>query len=280
MESVIAALGKQITTRWFTLLALPGVAYVAVCILAWKIGPKGAGHALDVNLIVQLLGEAGHWSSGNLARRTLIVIAALLVALVVSISINKASRLMERLWLGRGHWSRVFTRRLTERRKRRQEAGAPPGSTVPATYLASRATWIGDRFQLVDRRIQAQYGLPLVRLWPPLWQLCSHDDQRITQTAWHSYAASVVWATWALAYMIVGLYWWPAAIAGVAILLFAWDQGRRSAEEFCTAVEALVDVKIVSVATALGIFLPTGRVTQVEGYAIDNILAKGNYIST
>lgn len=210
MDGILSDLGKRIADRWFAFLILPGVPFAAAVIVAWAMAPSGPAHALDLDVLVRRLDTLA-----ATARTTKgIVIGCLLVAAVtvVAVLVRELSLVVNRLWLGRSAaLCRLMRAGIRRRRRLALDTARRGGYAVPERYLPHRATWIGDRFALVDERVAAQYGVSLARVWPRLWQLRDDRTPKVVSAAWDDYAAATVRVAWAVPYLLVSLFWWPAA---------------------------------------------------------------------
>ncbi|WNO69328.1 hypothetical protein RPQ02_38825 [Streptomyces sp. AM2-3-1] len=277
MDGILSDLGKRIADRWFAFLILPGVPFAATVIVAWAMTPSGAAHALDLDILVRRLDTLG----ATAQTITGIVSGCLLVAgvAVVAVLVRELSLIVNRLWLGRAAiLCRLMRPGIRRRRRLALDTARRGGYALPERYLPHRATWIGDRFALVDERVAAQYGVSLARVWPRLWQLRDDRTPKVVAAAWDDYAAATVRVAWALPYLVISLFWWPAAPLGLALVLLGWSQGRRGADDFCVSCEAAIDVQLRRLAHIVGVPLPHKRVTTAEGRQIDGILAKGAYL--
>ena len=277
MDGILSDLGKRIADRWFAFLILPGVPFAATVIVAWAMTPSGAAHALDLDILVRRLDTLGATAQTIKG----IVSGCLLVAgvAVVAVLVRELSLIVNRLWLGRAAiLCRLMRPGIRRRRRLALDTARRGGYALPERYLPHRATWIGDRFALVDERVAAQYGVSLARVWPRLWQLRDDRTPKVVSAAWDDYAAATVRVAWALPYLVISLFWWPAAPLGLALVLLGWSQGRRGADDFCVSCEAAIDVQLRRLAHIVGVPLPHQRVTTAEGRQIDGILAKGAYL--
>lgn len=239
--------------------------------------PSGAAHALDLDILVRRLDTLGATAQTIKG----IVSGCLLVAgvAVVAVLVRELSLIVNRLWLGRAAiLCRLMRPGIRRRRRLALDTARRGGYALPERYLPHRATWIGDRFALVDERVAAQYGVSLARVWPRLWQLRDDRTPKVVSAAWDDYAAATVRVAWALPYLVISLFWWPAAPLGLALVLLGWSQGRRGADDFCVSCEAAIDVQLRRLAHIVGVPLPHKRVTTAEGRQIDGILAKGAYL--
>ncbi|MFF2433275.1 hypothetical protein ACFVU4_03600 [Streptomyces sp. NPDC058107] len=277
MDGILSDLGKRIADRWFAFLILPGVPFAATVIVAWAMTPSGAAHALDLDILVRRLETLGATAQTIKG----IVSGCLLIAgvAVVAVLVRELSLIVNRLWLGRAAiLCRLMRPGIRRRRRLALDTARRGGYALPERYLPHRATWIGDRFALVDERVAAQYGVSLARVWPRLWQLRDDRTPKVVSAAWDDYAAATVRVAWALPYLVISLFWWPAAPLSLALVLLGWSQGRRGADDFCVSCEAAIDVQLRRLACIVGVPLPHKRVTTAEGRQIDGILAKGAYL--
>ncbi|MFC8236475.1 hypothetical protein [Streptomyces sp. NPDC057284] len=277
MDGILSDLGKRIADRWFAFLILPGVPFAATVIVAWAMTPSGAAHALDLDILVRRLDTLGATAQTIKG----IVSGCLLVAgvAVVAVLVRELSLIVNRLWLGRAAiLCRLMRPGIRRRRRLALDTARRGGYALPERYLPHRATWIGDRFALLDERVAAQYGVSLARVWPRLWQLRDDRTPKVVSAAWDDYAAATVRVAWALPYLVISIFWWPAAPLGLALVLLGWSQGRRGADDFCVSCEAAIDVQLRRLAHIVGVPLPHKRVTTAEGRQIDGILAKGAYL--
>ncbi|AXK36203.1 hypothetical protein DVA86_30055 [Streptomyces armeniacus] len=278
MDGLLNGLGTKFAERWVTLLALPGLLFALTLALSWWLHPLGAAHALDPALLSDRLDQAPPSWLASTPHRLLFAALVTLTAAASAGVATELSRPIARLWLGRGPRSRRLLAPFLRRRTRQAESQARRGHRLNDRYLPERATRIGDHLLLAEKRVAAQYEVALVRVWPRLWQLCDDSQRAPTQLAWDRYTAASVRAAWSLGYLALGTLWWPAAVAGAALCLSAWTAARRAAAELGILVEALTDVKLQELATALGVSLPHGRFTKADGPVVENILDKGTFL--
>lgn len=278
MDVLLGGLGTKFAERWIGLLALPGVLFALTLALSWWLRPHGAAHALDPLLLGDRLDQAPPRWLATTPHRLVLAALLTLVAAASAAAAAESSRSIARLWLGRGPLIGALLRPLLRRRVRQAASQAPPGHDVAARYLPRRATRIGDHLLLAEQRVQAQYNVGLVRVWPRLWQLCDEGQRAPVQLAWDRYTAASLRAAWSLGYLALGLLWWPSAVAGAVLWLSAWSAARRAAAELGVLIEALTDVKLLDLAAALGVPLAHGRFTAADGGAVETILDKGTFL--
>jgi hypothetical protein len=272
VDKLLSGIGTTLAARWINLLALPGVLFTIVLAVAWWLHPVDP---LDLDALARRLDEVPTALPG-LRLALLAAVGAVVATAFAGIAVE-LGRLIGLVWTGRGEVAMVLSRRLLRRRIRKSRAAAPPGHDVPKRYRPARATRIGDHLWLTEQRIAAQYGVALVRLWPRLWQLADTDERAMTQLAWDRYTAAALRAAWSVGYVLLGLLWWPCAVAGLLLYLSAVSSARRAAAALGLAIEALVDTKLLDLATALGIKAAHGRFTPADGNTLETVLDKGSY---
>ncbi|MFD9543946.1 hypothetical protein [Streptomyces sp. NPDC060022] len=158
IDGILFDLGKRIADRWFAFLILPGVPFAATVAVAWAMAPSGAAHALDLDVLVRRLDALV-----GTARSTKGVVVGCLVfagVAVTAVLVREMSLLVNRLWTGRSALlCRLMGPGIRRRRRLALDAARRGGYASPERYLPHRATWIGDRFALVDERVAVQYGV-------------------------------------------------------------------------------------------------------------------------
>jgi len=114
-------------------------------------------------------------------------------------------------------------------------------------------TWMGDRLAAVDARVRAQYQLDLRSAWPRLWLLLADAPRAELRAAATAVDSAARLCAWALLYLLVGLLWWPAAVIGAVTVACAVARGRSTVMVYAELVEAVVDLHLRALATALGL---------------------------
>jgi hypothetical protein len=261
--------GKKITERWLTTIVLPGLLYAAVATWAML---AGHSRALDPHHLASRIeqfyreGAADPWwfllvtIVGVLALGTAAGLVAVAAAHVVVSPVLTSQ--------GPGWW-RDRLRQRTER----WWAGA--GRQRVERYLPARASRVGERFRLVGERVHAQYGLSVVDVWPALWLLVTAATRETVGAANQRYRADTVLIGWGLLYLPLAIWWWPAAVIGVGTVLVGHRRALGSAQVLATTIEATVDAHQIELAKSVGVALPEGRITPVEGNQINSIVTRG-----
>ncbi|NUT47723.1 MAG: hypothetical protein HOV94_10515, partial [Saccharothrix sp.] len=148
MNGFLAELGKKLAERWVTLLALPGVLFLATALTAVVLGHA---HALDWRRLVAAV-PAGVTPT----RLALPAVAVLVAASAVGLAAQGAGHLLERALLSDARGPlRVLAKRRQRRWAARDEAyeEAPDADRAELAHRRNRVglarperfTWVGDR---------------------------------------------------------------------------------------------------------------------------------------
>lgn len=295
-------LGKRLGQRWLSLLAIPGMLLLAA---AWIAGRLGQRSALDVHRLATAVGEAGAMISGwPFTTQALAVVGVLLVFVTVGFAVQALVGPVRAFCLG--NWSGAFRhveRALTARRRVRwkklvKERAAlellhPEQDRSPdqqrridgvanrINHIAlagpGRPTWMGDRIYALEHISVHRYGFDLAFGWPRLWVVLPDAVRAEINAAQGGFAAAVFTITWAVPYLLLGLLWWPAGLAGVAIAVVGWSRARDRLATLTELAESALDVHGRDLAIVLGVatLTSTGPLTPDEGQHITEIVRKG-----
>jgi hypothetical protein len=266
MNTVLAELGKKLADRWMGALLLPGLLFVAAAVCGVLLGH---GAALDWTYLTGELTRLGERLTTRPAATALTVTGVLLAATASGLAVQGLAVAVRRFWVARRP-----RRWVVRRREKARAAWERDGRSSPERYLPARITDIGDRFRLVDERVDAQYGLSAALAWPRLWLLLPDSVRPLISSAYSRYQGSTETTGWGLLTVCLGLVWWPALPVGVVMGLVGWRRGRASGAALADLVEAAVDTHQRQLAEALGVDLPHGRITPAEGLRINDMLNK------
>ncbi len=268
MTDFLSGLAGRLTDRWLTGVFLPGALFVAVVTAAVALGQHDA---LNPTRLADHVGNAvsGATDAGPspwvLAVLGLIT-AATLVGLILSFV---AESVVQRALVA----SRP--RFIVDARRRRTIQQWEQRDQPPAVrYAPARVTAAGDRLRLIGERADAQYGLSIVDVWPRLWILISADTRSMVTAAYQGYATSLIQIAWGTGCLLLSPVWWPAAAIAVAAVAWGMRRVRETAGSLAVLIESTVDTHQVQLAAALGVDVPSGRVTPNEGNTINDILNK------
>ncbi len=295
MNAFLAELGKQLVTRWTVALMLPGALFAGAVVLAHVLGQR---HAVDLRALpVWLDGVTAAPAAGRGAALLITVAAFLLGATAAGLAAQSVGVFVAWTWSLTG--SVPVLRPLADRRRRRWERADAEAAEAERAFLADpadparrdrarraiarraavclvapeRPTWTGDRLHATDVRVHRSYGIDLATVWPRLW-LVLPDEVRGELTAVQDRCASAArLAGWGVLYVVLGAFWWPALVVGLAILLTARYRSRLGVAVYADLVEAAVDLYGRKLAVQLGLSCP-GRLTGETGEQITAIVRK------
>ncbi|MFI6761932.1 hypothetical protein ACIBF5_22600 [Micromonospora sp. NPDC050417] len=267
MTELISLIGQRLTERWATVVLLPGLLYVLIGGCALTVGHA---HALDALYLTKALNTSWQRIVGHAPAGPLLSLAALFgLAILSGVTATFLAGRVHSLWVMSG------PQRWVERRQRKtMRAWASREPRPPTRYLPRRATSIGDTFRLVGERIHAHYGLSVLLAWPRIWILASPDTRTLVTTAYQRYHSDAVIAAWALLYLPLAAWWWPAALIATATAVIGYRRARGSASSLASLIEATADTHQHQLAAALGVPLPEGRITPVQGAHINKDINK------
>ncbi|MEW2812178.1 hypothetical protein AB0929_34635 [Streptomyces massasporeus] len=301
MNAFLGELGRKLAERWVTLLLLPGALYVAVVTAASVLGQ---GRALDLRGLSSWIdGLAAARGAGQVGIVVLVAAGALTAATGAGLCAAALGEGVALLWAMEGRrgpgrwlaerrrqrWQRAYAEVVAARRAVALSAVPPHGADPEARAAlrasldrcrricpvpADRPTWIGDRLRAVDLRVHHAYRVDLEALWPRLW-LALPDPARTELTdAYAAYRANARLTGWGLMYLLVALWWWPAALVAAVTLATAWFRARGAAESLADLVEGAVDLYGRDVATVLGVLADGEGLDRASGDAVSALLRK------
>ena len=267
MTSLLSEFAKKLADKWFSAMLLPGVLLIAAL---WCAHNLGNVHALDQELLVSRLRSTSHALHNDPAELAVETVLVLLAAFLSAIVAETIAGLVNRVWTSRH--PQFFIR---HRRRRAIKASQHKNSRILSRDLPERLTSTGDRFRLVGERVEAQYGLDVVLIWPRLWLLISADMRGELQLAFERYQTATRLVGWGFLFLLTGAWWWPAAAIGGIGIGIGYQRGIKTSAVLSDLIEATVDLNHKTLAESLSIALPPhGRFTPDEGSQINNILNK------
>lgn len=300
MSAFLNALSGKLAERWLALLTIPGLVYLVSLATAVTLGQSHWHDLGRLRARLDSLADApGAHSAGALAVAAVAVLAGAAMTGTVT---QAAGTLIEKVWLmdARG----PLTRRLTERRVRRWRAAdagyraalvaagrARIGGTADVTALTEQAEllyalrnrisvvpprhpfWTGDKITSPDRRVWRAYRLDLTFAWPHLWLLAPDTTRTVLTTARTALSAAARLSAWGLAYLLLSVWWWPAALVGAATVATGVLRGRTATTSFAELAEALADLHGRDLAVAVGVECE-GRITAAVGEMVTRLLSK------
>ncbi|MCX2185752.1 hypothetical protein KV205_35405 [Streptomyces sp. SKN60] len=279
-SAFLSALGGRIAERWLTLLALPGLLFVAAVTTATVLGHE---HWADVGKLRTWLDTlAASPASRSIGTVVLVALGVLLVAAAIGAAAQALGAGVELLWCAEPRGP--LLRRLADRRLRRWRAAdaafraalvtagrARVAGADDADRLAGLAErrfaerdriaaapprhpfGMGDRLAAPGQRLWRAYRLDLAAAWPRLWLVAADGTRAELHAARLRFGAAARLCAWGGGYLVLGVWWWPAALIGIVSVAAGLHRGRAAADAFAELTEALADLHVRDLAAALGI---------------------------
>ncbi|MFE0674897.1 hypothetical protein [Streptomyces sp. NPDC058867] len=297
MTAFLGEWATRLMDRWLTALVAPGLLWIAVVVVATRLGQDTP---FRFGLVVDWLdGLAREPALRSTAVVVLAAVAAVLAGGAVGQLAGFLGRVAERCWAlpgilppaswllaaRRRRWDRA-TRRLREAVLRAAELGAERADAGRADATAlrrhrrrgrlgrgrpTRPTRVGDRYARTVERVRRVNGLDdLALVWPRLWSVLP-DSLRADVTAARDSAGDAARLFgWGFLYLAVSVCWWPAALLGISVLAVATARARSTCENLATLIETAVDLHSVDLCAQLG--LPSAPSAVAAGQAITDRL--------
>ncbi|GAA4640613.1 hypothetical protein GCM10023196_106840 [Actinoallomurus vinaceus] len=263
MIGFLGQIGQKLADRWAALLAMPGLLYLVAVTVAVVLGQD---RALSYP---ELSRRASAWAASPALKSpggaAILVGAVLAGSVVAGLAATAGGRLVEATWTspGRhvpGRWLAGWRRYRSARLKEIADTSADPVVVRRAIERADRIcvieadcpTWIGDRLRACHVRISKAYGLDLPSAWPRLWLVFPDTVRAELGIARDAFSAAARLAAWAVLYLLLGIWWWPAVPVAVVTGAAAAVRGRLATGNLADLIEAAVDLHGADLAAALG----------------------------
>jgi hypothetical protein len=263
MTGFLGEVGQKLADRWASLLAVPGLLYLAAVTAAAALGQAHALSYPDLRRTIEAWAVSPALKS---AGGTALIVAAILAgSLAAGLVAAAGGRLIESLWTMPGR--RAPAKWLGDRRRRRsvrlKAIADAPGDRVAARKAVARAdrlclveaaspTWIGDRLRACHVRIDKVYGLDLGATWPRLWLTVPDTVRTELGTARDAFSAAARLTAWAVLYLVLAIWWWPAAPIAVITGVAGVIKGRDASGILADLIESSVDLYSTELAKQLG----------------------------
>lgn len=299
-SAFLSALGGRIAERWLTLLALPGLFFLAALTTARVLGHA---HWSDVGRLRAWLDTlAASPASSSTGTVVLVALGVLAGAAATGAAAQGLGSGVELLWCAEPRGP--LLRRLADRRARRWSAADAAFRTALVTagrariegaddadrlagiaerHYAARGRIaaapprhpfaMGDRLAAPGYRLWRAHRLDLGAAWPHLWLLAPDGTRAELQAARARLSASARLCAWGVGYLALALWWWPAAVVGGVAVVSGVRRGRAAAEAFGELTEALADLHLRELAAVLGVDCD-GGVDRVVGERLSRVLRK------
>ncbi len=286
MTAFLAQIGQQLAQRWANVLVLPGLLFLAVAASGHVLGQA---HFYDVALLLHSSEKLATQFDGRPVAAVLSVAGIVLGAAAAALLAQGFGTVARSLWLvdrlpgplgavvrhmvdkRRHDWQaandayqRYKESPAAEAAAARDEKLAVLGDKLKRIALAApvRPTWIGDRIAAASSRIHGQYNLSLDFAWPRLWLILPELARTEVKDARDSFDRAATLQGWGLLYMVLGIEWWPAAVAGLCTAVLAWRRGRTSMGALADLVESAFDLYASTLVKGLGYEPPVSPATS------------------
>ncbi|MFD5568470.1 hypothetical protein [Streptomyces cadmiisoli] len=280
----LGELGKRLAEKWLSLLVLPGALFLAVAAAGRVLGH---GHPFDVD---RLTDRVTAWAKApvvsTVGGQVVLIAAILLGAAAAGVVAQALGSALERVVLAAGWQSlpgplRRPVRAWVERRQRRWEAardryrsareaaaralvtrrrvdpgerhGAYRAMARIAPERPDRPTWSGDRLHAVAVRLDRDLDLDLAVVWPVLWMHVAPETRAEITAGRQAVTSAAALGGWALLYLPLLCWWWPAAVIAAGVGLTSRARLRAALEGYAQTVEATARLHAAGLARELGV---------------------------
>ena len=288
MIGFLGEIGQKLADRWAAQLAVPGLLYLAAVTAAVVLGQRQAVSYPAAS------GQVSAWAASpalKTAGGTVLIVAAVLAGSVVAgLAAAAGGRLTEILWTLPGvrppaRWLAGWRRD----RSRHAKAVADDPDATPAQVReaitkadriclieADRPTWIGDRLRACFVRVDRTYGLDLNAAWPRLWLIAPETVRAELGLARDAFSAAARLTAWAILYLALGVWWWPAIPIAVITGAAAIIKARLATGNLADLIEAAVDLYSGDLTSQLDEKL-TGPMTTAMGRKLTTRMRKSRW---
>ncbi|GAA1092847.1 hypothetical protein [Streptomyces javensis] len=283
MGGLLSELSKKLAERWLTLLVLPGALYLTVVAAGSTLGQSAA---LDVGRLTHVISDAARAPEVTTVGGQVVLLASILAgAAATGLAAQSLGSVVERVALaaGWGAWPWLFgelAERHVARRQRRWDAAraeyedlrlrerAPRPADRPRPWERHRAahrcerisverperpTWSGDRIHATAVRLDRDAHVNLLILWPHLWLVLPEEIRGEIGRARATLTRAAVLGGWALLYLPLAWWWWPAVPLAVTLVVISARRLRAASDTYATLLEASVRLHLTDLADKLRI---------------------------
>ncbi|MFD7183254.1 hypothetical protein ACFV90_24965 [Streptomyces sp. NPDC059904] len=283
MGGLLSELSKKLAERWLTLLVLPGALYLAVAATGHTLGQSAA---LDVGRLTHAISDTARAPQVTTVGGQVVLLAAILAgAAAAGLAAQSLGSIVERVALAAdwGTWPWLFgelAERHVARRQRRWDAAraeyealrlldrTPRPADRPRPrerYRAAhkcerisverpeRPTWSGDRIHATAVRLDRDAHVNLLVLWPHLWLVLPEEIRGEIGRARAALTRAAVLSGWALLYLPLARWWWPAVPLAATLVVISARRLRTASDTYATLLEASVRLHLTDLADKLRI---------------------------
>jgi len=259
---LLSLLQNRIPDRWFLRRLLPSALFIASAFIGASLGQsRWSDTALAKQRLAAELAKAG----GSLSAYTsATVILYALMAAAGAFAVPVVAETVGRLAAGAWPWwltpidDRLRTVRASRWRseddlKRDAVRARAAKHSLRAARLEARAaaaqpseprtpTWIGDRLATAATEVASCLGLDVRTSWLELLLSLPESARTALTSARDGYDVACESLVWSCAYLILGIWWWPAALVGLVLGLTSWRWLRYAANALASTAEAAAHI--------------------------------------
>lgn len=287
MTGFLGEIGQKLADRWAALLAVPGLLYLAAVTVAAVLGQENALSYPDFSRKITAWADSPVLKS---AGGTVLIVGAILAGSVVAgLAAAAGGRFIEILWTLPGkhapaRWLADWRRDRSRRQKAIADDTADPAAVRRAIARADRIclieascpTWIGDRLHACHVRIGKTYGLDLTAVWPRLWLIVPDTVRTELGAARDAFSGAARLTAWAVLYLVLGIWWWPAIPIAAITGTVAVSKARLATGNLADLIESAVDLHGAGLAARLGEQV-TGSVPPAVGARLTTRMRKDRW---
>jgi hypothetical protein len=288
MTEFLGEIGRKLAERWVAFLAVPGLLYLAAVTCAVALSQE---NALDFPALShQITRWAGSTALKSVGSAILIAAAVLAGSVAAGLAAAGLGRLTEIIWTipGRRRPAKWLTNWRRERSRKAKRIADDPGSSQAQVgkaiaradriclVEADRPAWIGDRLRASEVRVQRAYGLDLGATWPRLWLIAPESVRTEISAARDAFSASARLTGWAVLYLALAVWWWPAALIAAAVGAASAIKGRLAAGDLADLVESAIDLYARELAGQFG-HAGAGPLSPALGREITTLMRKSRW---
>lgn len=293
MSGFWSGLTGKLAERWLTLLVLPGAFYLATAATARTLGWAHALdlHRLTTTVTIRMRNPTATTTGGQIVLLAAILAGASAAGLAAQALASVVERLAlapdwrtwprplrtvakQRTTRRRTAWTTAYTdyHQLLATAETRAADRTQPPQTESELAVAQgkrhaayrkwirvglekpdRPTWSGDRLHAVVLRMDRDLHLHLPIVWPYLWIALPEPVRNDLTTARTALTKATALTAWALLYLPLTLWWWPAFPLTAGIALAGWRRTRTTTDTYAELLEATTRLHLTTLATQLGI---------------------------
>ncbi|NBH05915.1 hypothetical protein GTY80_22005, partial [Amycolatopsis sp. SID8362] len=130
----------------------------------------------------------------------------------------------------------------------------------------------GDRIHGVSARLLRDHRLDVALLWPHLWLVLPEQERAEITAARTGMTRASELGAWAVLYLSLSYWWWPAAVIAVLLAITARTRTRTATDGYARLVEAAVRLHARDLAGQVGIDF-AGPLPADAGDRFDEVFA-------